>query len=476
MRRLFNILVFFFLFMTTSAQENTFIVDSLSNVLVTQQGREKVLTMIELTWEFYDISYDDCLDWGEKAIKEAHQLGFADLEAKANYALGIQYSYHGDLDLAKQYLQQSYAQFIKIGDTKNAFESLWNIATYEFSLGSIDTAYQVYEKAELLAERMNDTSACAFVLSNKAMILYYKGELEESYDGFVEAKRLFNLLGDRLRTVRMESSLATLLVDKGQVVEAKKMFLKSIPEFEEFGDTYHLLGVYKNLGHIYEYELVNFDSAMYFFQKALEHSDMSALNKSSEVLANNEKMDVMTEMANVLVCKGEINEAIKLYEEALYLSEMSSYLHGQQTASQALGKVYSQLGQASKSLDYYKRYMQLEETSGILNMRSQIRVPLVMDYARLGMFEEMQKELGSFEEEYAALVRENADVYEQNRNFKYDVENLLEQNESQNAQIQTLQSQRNHYRLAFFGLLAIMLSALVLFVAYKIVRKKRAKV
>jgi signal recognition particle subunit SRP54 len=60
------------------AQEETRVVDSLLNVLPSQQGREKVLTMIELTWEFYDVSYDDCIDWGEKAIKEAQNQG-ADL-------------------------------------------------------------------------------------------------------------------------------------------------------------------------------------------------------------------------------------------------------------------------------------------------------------------------------------------------------------------------------------------------------------
>lgn len=476
MKRLLNILVFFCLVLTAFAQEETRIVDSLSSVLVTQEGREKVLTMIELTWEFYDISYDDCLDWGEKAIKEAQHLGYDDLEAKANYALGIQYAYHGDLDLAKEYLQTSYAQFMELDDLKNAFESLWNIATYEFTLGNIDTAYQVYEKAEVLAKQMNDTSACAFVLSNLGLIKYYKGEIEESYDDYVEAERLFRSIGDKLRTARMESSLATLLVDKGRITEAKALFWKTVPEFEQFGDNYYLVHVYKNLGHIFEYETINYDSALFYFQKAMEHSDMSALSKSSEVLASNEKLDVMTEMANVMVCQGKIDEAIQLYEEALRLSEKSSYLHGQQTACQALGKVYSQLGQASKSLHYYQRYMHLEEASGITNMRSLILVPLVMDYARLDRFDDMQKELETFEEEYAALVRENADVYEQNRNLKYEAENLLQQYESQNQQIETLQTQRNHYRLAFFGLLAIMLFAWVLFVCYKIVRKNRTKI
>ena len=60
------------------AQMDTRIVDSLENILPTQEGREKVLTMIELTWEFYPISFDDCINWGEKAMKEAQNQGLAD--------------------------------------------------------------------------------------------------------------------------------------------------------------------------------------------------------------------------------------------------------------------------------------------------------------------------------------------------------------------------------------------------------------
>ena len=474
MKGLFNILVFLFLSLTTLAQENTFIVDSLSNVLLTQQGREKVLTMIELTWEFYDISYDDCLDWGEKAINEAHNQGFSDLEAKANYVLGLQYAYHGDLDLAKDYFYKSYYQYIALDDTENAFESLWDIATYELTLGNIDTAYQVYEKALEIAED-DYYSGYAYIKSNMALICQQKNQLQKAIDLYLESKRVFELIDDKRMSTRIDFELAMVYYDLGDIIHAKRVFTEVIPKLEEFEDYYPLVIVSKNMGIIFENNFVNYDSALFYLNKAMDYSKMPIPNKERQVLINNEKSNVISEIANIMVCQGDYKGAIEQYEEALYLSEKNSYLHGQQTACQALGKVYSQLGQASKSLDYYKRYMQLEKASGILNMRSQIRVPLVMDYARLDMFEEMQKELESYEEEYAALIRENTDVYEQNRNLKYDAENLLHQHESQNVQIQTLQSQRNHYRLAFFGLLAIMLSALVLFVAYKIVRKNRTK-
>ena len=100
----------------------------------------------------------------------------------------------------------------------------------------------------------------------------------------------------------------------------------------------------------------------------------------------------------------------------------------------------------------------------------------MLNYARLGKFDDLESELSDFEEEYNGLLRENADIYDNLQQLRDEVSDLIVDHDSQNNQIQTLQAQRNQYRLAFFGLLAITLFAVVLFVAYKIVRKKRSKV
>jgi len=476
MKRLVNILVFFGLALSLFAQEDTHIVDSLESVMVNQEGRDKVLTMIELTWEFYEISFDDCIDWGEKAVKEAHSQGFADLEAKANYVLGIQYAYHADLDLAKEYLQIAYDQFIAFPDIKNAFESLWNIATYELTLGSIDTAYAVYERALPLAEQMNDTSAYASVISNMGLIEYKRFQMEESYRLIDRAKRLYEIIGDERMALRMKDNMAVISMDWGHAEEARQLYWEVIPKMERFEDYYHLLAICKNMGAIYENDFVNYDSAMFYLQKAFGYAEKTMNHKESQLLANNEKSEVLVAMANLMLKKGDVEEAIGKYGTALELAEENGYVYGQLESYLGLGKVYSQLGQASKSMKYIDCFFELEKTSGILKMHQAARKPLAMNYARLGLYDQLEKEFDGFEEEIKGLFRENADVYLQNQNLKYDVENLLSQHESQNNQIQTLQTERNQYRLAFFGLLAIVLFTAVLLMAYKIVRKNRIKV
>ncbi len=476
MKRLTGILVFFCLMATAFAQEETRIVDSLRAVLPTQEGRDKVLTMIELTWEFYDISYDDCLDWGEKAIKEAQKLGLKDLEAKANYVLGIQYAYHGDLDLAKEYLNQAYSQFTSLGDTKNAFESLWNLATYEMTLGSIDTAYAVYEDALSLAKQLNDTSAYAYVISNMGLIWYRRDNLEMSLRYYSEAKTLFDAIGDDQRVCRMRSNIAVIYMERGQYEEARKTYWNILPRFEAYGDNHYSFLACKNLGTIYENAFVNYDSALFYLQKAIDCGGSPMPYKENEVFLGNEKSGAMVEMGNIMAKRGEYADAIAIYNKALRLAESKAYNQGQLEACVGLINVYAQMGQATKAIQYYQRYSELEKASGITHMRSALSKSLIVAYARQGRFDEMSDELDALDELRIAQLRENADLYDQNDLLQGEVADLIQQHDSQSAQIETLQTQRNHYRLAFFGLLCFGLAVLVLFVAYKIVRKNQTKI
>lgn len=474
MRRSIHILFFMLLAATGIAQE-TRIMDSLQSILPTQQGRDKVLTMIELTWEFYDVSYDDCLDWGERTIKEAQALGYADLEAKANYVLGIQYAYHAELDLAKEYLQKAYCQFVALDDNKNAFESLWNIATYELAYGSIDTAYQVYEKALPIAEQLNDSSAYADVIANMAQILYKRNEKAAAYEHYAKIKRWYELMGNEQRVVRTESNMAAIRFEQGEAEEARRIYWRILPKFEAFGDNHFLFLACKNLGMIYENNLVNFDSAMFYLQKAIDCTNNPILFRENDIFLKNEKSGALVEMANILVRQGLYQEALGKYEEALSLAENSGFLYGQMEACVGLGKVYCQLGQTQKSMQCFQRYFELEKASDQKKLRPTFRKALAIDYARLGMIGELEKELSDFEEDLLALTRENQDMFQQYQNLKNDASSLLQQYESQSQQFDEAQSKMAHYRLAFFGLLALMLATMVFVAARKIVRKNQGK-
>jgi len=470
MKRTLNILVSLILSVSAFAQIDTHIVDSLQDALVTQEGREKVKTMMELTWDFYDLSFDDCIAWGEKAVKEANTLGFTDLEAKANYVLGIQYAHHADLDLAKDYLRRSYAQNEALADTANMFEAIWSIATYELILGNIDSSNMFYDKALYLAEQMNDRLSCLYIYSNLAVINYQKNNFTAALDYYFLVVKIANQIGNKPLAIQASGNIATIYTEIGKPLLAKKMLLEILPELEAEEEYYLLQTAYKSLGSLYTHQMINYDSAMHYFEKSMYYADVQVKKKFEQNMMRVMKSDVLSEMAYISMKRGDDKAALKGYLEALSLAENESHLSGQMTACIGLGTVYSNMGEASKSLQYLNRFFDLEAKSGITNMHSAVRLPLIMDYARLGRYDDMEKELCDIDDERAALVRENADLFEHNRELEEIAADLIAREERLEAVLSTQQTRLRQYRLLLFGCIGIALALLLGWIAAKLVR------
>lgn len=454
----------------TGFAQETRVVDSLQNVLATQEGREKVLTMLELTWEFYDLSFDDCIDWGEKALKESNALELNDLEAKANYVLGIQYAHHADLDLAKEYLRKSYELNEALADTANMFEALWSMATYELVLGSIDSSNMFYDRALTIAEWLDDSLSCAYIYSNLAIINYKKNNITTALDHYHKVVKICNAIGYLPLSIQASGNIATIYTEIGKPLEAKKMYLEILPVLEAEEDYYLLQNTCKNLGSLYTHQMVNYDSAMHYFEKSMYYADCQVKKKIDQNLMRILKSEVLSEMAFISYNRGENQAALKGYAEALELAERESHLTGQMTACVGLGTVYSRLGDARKSLQYLNRFFDLEDKSGITNMHTSVKLPLILDYARLGRYDDMEKVIRDIDEERAALVREIADLYDRNRELEETVGNLVSRMESQDVLNEAQQIRLRRYRLVFCGCLGIVLALILGWAAVRAVK------
>ena len=476
MKRLINILVFMCLSLVVVGQEETRVVDSLRSVVKNQKGREKVKTMMELSDAFSEFSFDDCLVWGEKAIIEAKSQGYADLEADANYALGEHYGYHMDLDLSYDYLKAAYNMHLAMGNDTKAFEDIWRQAYFEHVYGNIDTALCMYEKVLTFAEQRNDTLGIAKVNSNKAILQYQKQEYQEAEITFKAARKNYDLLNDSIMVVHIDANMACLYMEWGKIDESKKLYRESISKLESLGDIGTLILAYKNYGILFEKENYNYDSVSFYLDKALQCIDiaLSFQEGNQEIIIA--KADLLLEFGHSNYMLDDYPKAINNFKEVLSMSEGVGYLMGQMKACMELAFIYSQIGALEKAKYYLDRFLEFESKAGNSLTHSKMRMPLMICYARLGRFDEFEYELDHFNEEYAGLVRQVVDLEQQNFDFEQYTASLLSKYETQSNQIKTLQAQRNHYRLAFFGLLAIALFVMVLFVAYKIVRKKRAKI
>ena len=468
MKRLANILVFLSLSSFVFGQDETRVIDSLESVMANQEGREKVETMMELSKAFFDYSFDECIDWGEKAIKEATRFQDVELAAKAYWRIGIRYLDHYEFDLALDNFNKASELLKNKDDTDLLMRVLNTKGRVELFMGEMDSALITYQKALKVSKNIGDELNCADVINNMAYIYYQQNDMNKSLEYFKEARKRFEMVYDTLSMAQCDNNISNIYVERQQFDEALSLLRKAIPVFEQFEDEASLAHAYQNLGAAYASGFVKFDSALVYLQKSI----VCAENVGDQITLIEDEL----ELASVMRQLNREGEAISLYQSALHSSEAMDYTIGMLEAYKNLGIHYNIEGDFTTSAVYLRRCMDLATEKGFQLYVNTARPYLIADYARLGQLMEMKKELGLLVDNYEGIVNENNALDEELARLSDDAQGLLQQYESQNEQIETLKAQRNQYRLAFFGLLAIALFTVVLFVAYKIVSKKRSKI
>ena len=469
MKRLTNILFFICLSFFGFAQEkDMFVIDSLQNVMVKQEGTSKVETMTELARALFSVSYDDCISMGEKAIVEAEKLRDEELLSWTHWKIGISFMNHYDFDLAYEHFEKALELLENKEDSEWLMYALDYKGRVEILMGELDLALSTFQRDLVVSENLGDEMNCADVINNMAYIYFQQDDFNKAMEDFNEARQRYERLHDTLSIAQCDNNISNIYVSWQQYDKALSILQEAIPVFERDGDEASLAHAYQNLGTVYAIGHVNLDSALVYLQKSIVYAE----NVGDKITLVEDEI----ELANVLKLLGRKSEAISLYQSALHSSEMMGYLNGKLEAYKNLGIHYNEVGDFTTSAVYLKRCMDLASEKGNQLYVNTVRPYLIADYARLGQLMEMKKELGLMHDNYLGIVNENNALSEELASLQYDMDGLLTQYESQNNQIETLQVQRNHYRLAFFGLLAIGLFFVVLFVAYKIVRKKRTKV
>ena len=222
MKRLINILVFLCLSISMMAQEEIRVVDSLKECLAYQEGPAKVETMAELSRVLFDISFDDCISYGEAAVEEAKKTMDDEWIAWALKKLGLRYWDHYDLDLAHDLFEQavSLMKKHKNGDGELYLDILNYKGHVELLMGEMDTALSTFLKAKEYSILLEDELNCAEIANNLAYIYFYKEDLDKAMECFQDARQRYKWLQDTLSMAQCDNNISNIYVQWQQYDKA----------------------------------------------------------------------------------------------------------------------------------------------------------------------------------------------------------------------------------------------------------------
>ena len=146
-------------------------VDSLKNVLVSAEGKDRIKTLIELCWEYRFSNADTARAYGLEALAMARQTDDLTLEVDALHNIGVTHEAQGNYTEALKFEMDALALRQQIGDDVKTANTLNNIGIIYDEKGDYQTAFEYYYRAHSIYEKAGDKAKIAMVSVNMGIVL-----------------------------------------------------------------------------------------------------------------------------------------------------------------------------------------------------------------------------------------------------------------------------------------------------------------
>lgn len=245
----------------------------------------------------------------DSLLTKLNSLDQDSTKVTAYLELGLEYL-GSDLKTALTYLDKA----IKLGeelDFKSGLGKAHNAKGRAFAQqGQFQDAILSFQEALKLFHETNNKTGEANILSNMGSIYYMLGNSRKALELHFESLKLSEELGNKLRIGTSLNNIGTVyLKNTSTIQEALSFFKKSLIVFEEINEQQGMATASMNIGEVYFME-ANYDSAIYFHEKALKLSDGTI-----------DATFPLTQLGEINAAIGNFQKAYNFHRNAIQLSE-----------------------------------------------------------------------------------------------------------------------------------------------------------
>ena len=274
-------------------------------------------------------------------------------EATAFRYIGNSYAVQGRFQKALEYFLKSQGILQELGDKMGMATTYSNIGTVYYELGNYPESLDNLLAGLKLSEELNDKPGLSRVTNNLGNVFVRQKNNKKALDYYTYSLKIKEELGNRRALPAAYNNIGLTYTNLQNHKLALENLLMSARIAEEINDKISLTRAYNNIGEEYN---VQGD-----FSKALEY-----LNKSIRI--KNEIND-NEGLASSYLYRGRNHLYQKKYalaksdcEKSLALGQEMSVPIIQQNAYQCLSSAWEGLGNLSKSIEYYKQFINVRDT------------------------------------------------------------------------------------------------------------------
>ncbi|CAG0974305.1 Transcriptional activator NprA [Methanosarcinales archaeon] len=151
-------------------------------------------------------------------------------------SLGILYDQIGSYRKAIEYYEKALAIAHEIGDRRGEGADLGNLGNAYSDLGQVEKAIEYYEKALAIAHEIGDRRGEGTHLGNLGLAYSHLGHVEKAMDYYEKALTISQEIGDRRGEGNHLGNLGNAYSDLGHVEKAIEYYEKALTISHEIGD------------------------------------------------------------------------------------------------------------------------------------------------------------------------------------------------------------------------------------------------
>ena len=358
-------LLFFLFSFTVSAKTVT---DSLlAELKNTPKNQEKAILLNKLAQDYRETHLDSSIYFAKKGLVLATEIDYPLGIAENAASLGDFYVGYDSLDRAKENYILAIVYFKQLKrdyDLANLLKILGNIYLTQ---GNYSEALLYYSNCQKVSERNNFKDILPHVYNNSGLVYMNTGDNEKALKNLLKAYEVFKEIGLVEEVGYAVSNIADIYLSESKDSLAFSYYNESLNIFKERGNFIEVASIYMVFGS-HEYDKGNFNESLKYYEEAHEFFKSQKeeyLGPKSYILVN-----ILGNFGRVYYQLGERQKAVDYLEESTELAQQNNYLAWVERHTYELFKIYEDEGDYKKALEYFKLY---EEAGDQILSESSIR-------------------------------------------------------------------------------------------------------
>jgi signal transduction histidine kinase/class 3 adenylate cyclase len=330
--------------------------DSLLKVLRnTKSDAKRIELMLNIGDGFTKINPDSALLFYNDALELSMKIDDLESQAHAFYQLGEHYEAHKKLNEALDYFEKSLSRAKELGDKYLIGKCYLSLGAIFEDQGELDKALEALEVSRQILEETGNLEYLARCHLNLGQLNAGMGDEISALQHFLKSRDIEDELGNTRRVANATANIGMLYYQQGDFDAALEYLVGVVKQFEELGDVTRASSCYITIGGIHR-EIGNYDIALEYQEKALS----IARDIDNDVMVG----IVYSNIGTVYMEKKEYSKALHYFLESLKIGEKLNIPRIMSSNYNNIGDAYREMKNYDKALEYINKSYRMSKNQG----------------------------------------------------------------------------------------------------------------